>query len=343
MKPKVGIIADDRLQQHVLRTTMEHFGFEVVLSVSPEMMELRLSGGAIVLDVWLVDINSDDEEDLPDWLHTLLGGDIPVFVGIEPAPQQGCTTYPRWQKRLYQKLQELIKQPLPVSESVAGLRQLESRPSGEPCRIPLPKTLAELDARGIAEEVWVLGASLGGPGAVKEFLDALPAGLPVGFVYAQHIDPRFEQTLTQTVGRHSVLQLVNYQPGIRIANGEVLVAPISEEFQFGPTHETISCQRDWPGPYGPSIDQVILNVFAHYPEHMGIILFSGMGNDGADAISSLSSHTVPVWVQTPASCASASMPESAMETSRVSFHGSPFQLANQLVNRLKQNRLRKDT
>jgi chemotaxis response regulator CheB len=54
-----------------------------------------------------------------------------------------------------------------------------------------------------AEHIWVLGASLGGSNAVKEFLDALPKGLPVGFVYAQYIDARYQKTLIQTLGRHS--------------------------------------------------------------------------------------------------------------------------------------------
>lgn len=35
--------------------------------------------------------------------------------------------------------------------------------------------------------VWVLGASIGGPQAVKEFLAKLPAGTPAAFVVAQHI------------------------------------------------------------------------------------------------------------------------------------------------------------
>jgi chemosensory pili system protein ChpB (putative protein-glutamate methylesterase) len=52
-----------------------------------------------------------------------------------------------------------------------------------------------------AEHIWVLGASLGGPNAVKEFLDALPKGLPVGFVYAQYIDARFQKALIQTLSR----------------------------------------------------------------------------------------------------------------------------------------------
>jgi chemotaxis response regulator CheB len=60
-----------------------------------------------------------------------------------------------------------------------------------------------------AEYIRVLGASLGGSNAVKEFLDALPKGLPVGFVYAQYIDARFQKVLIQNLGRHSGITMVH--------------------------------------------------------------------------------------------------------------------------------------
>tara|TARA_R110001592_G_scaffold86649_8_gene255761 strand:- start:212 stop:1264 length:1053 start_codon:yes stop_codon:yes gene_type:complete len=335
--PRVGIIADDRLQQHMLQAAMAHFGFEVIVSADPSRMEL-IRGRDLSLDVWLIDINRDNDDELSDWLDELIHGPIPVLVGFEKAPPRGSTTLPRWQKRLYQKLKEIVPGKPLAGESAASLERLSAPVSAQPSRILLPKIFANLALTGKpADEIWVLGASLGGPGAVKNFLDALPAGLPVAFVYAQHIDCRFEETLSATIGRHSELKLCLFQEGRQLTHGDVLVAPITDEFGFEAEGRLVSTHHDWPGPYGPSIDQVILNVHRYFQARTGIILFSGMGNDGSEALTALPERQLPIWVQTPATCANASMPESALATGLVTFHGTPFQLANQLVNRLKNH------
>lgn len=330
--PRVGILADDLLQQHLLKSSLIHFGFDVVISTDPERFVLQPQGEQP--DAWVVDIRHEDEENL-QWLDDLLDGDVPVLIGLEKAPQKTCPTFPKWQKKLYSKLRELTQATPLLAADAGALEQLSARKTQ---RIPLPGVFSGRDfSTQPAAQVWVLGASLGGPEAVKAFLDALPAGLPVAFVYAQHIDPRFEETLAKTIGRHAEYRLKNFRAGEVLRCGEVLVAPIQHEFCFDAQGLPASLGTDWPGPYGPSIDQVILNVGRGFGHRAGYILFSGMGNDGADAIVSLTDTAVPVWAQTPATCANASMPESAIATGRVNYTGDPYQLALQLVNRVKHS------
>lgn len=334
--PRVGILADDRLQQHLLKSALIHFGFDVVVNTDPgRFSELDIQ--ALQLDAWLVDVRQEDSN--LTWLEQLLDGDAPVLLGLEKAPQKNCPTFPKWEKRLYGKLREIIQATPVVAEDVSVLARL-GRPSLP--EIPLPSVFAGQDYRGqAAQQIWVLGASLGGPGAVKAFLDALPGGLPVAFIYAQHIDPRFEETLCKTIGRHAAYSLKNFTDGEVLNCGDVLVAPISSEFSFDGDGRPHSLERAWPGPYGPSIDQVILNVAGHFGSRAGYILFSGMGNDGTEAIMTLTDKNIPVWAQAPQSCANASMPENAIETNRVNYVGDPYQLALQLVNCVKHSWMNK--
>lgn len=331
--PKVGILADDRLQQHLLKAALLHFGFDVVVNADPQRMDL-LNLDELHLDAWLIDLRDEDGEHL-HWLDKLLDGDAPVLMGVEQAPNKNCATFPKWEKRLYSKLREMVKATPVMAEDVSVLQKLAaSTGSG---KIALPAMFNDLDfSDRTATQVWVLGASLGGPGAVKEFLDALPGGLPIAFIYAQHIDPRFEDTLASTIGRHAEYRLRAFAEGDGLRCGEVLVAPIENEFRFN--DGLMHCHGEsWPGPYGPSIDQVILNVHACYGDRAGYILFSGMGNDGSEAIVSLPENQQKIWAQKPETCANASMPESAIETSRVRYIGDPQQLALQLVNHIKNN------
>jgi len=329
--PKVGILADDRLQQHLLKSALVHFGFDVVVNADPSRMDL-LNLDELTLDAWLIDLRDEDGEHL-HWLDRLLDADTPVLMGVARAPNKNCPTFPKWEKRLYSKLREMVQATPVVAEDVSVLQKLTAL--SEVRKISLPTVFKEKDfSRDVATQVWVLGASLGGPGAVKMFLDALPAGLPVAFVYAQHIDPRFEETLASTIGRHAEYRLRGFEEGSALHCGEVLVAPIENEFTF--EHGLMCCRGEqWPGPYGPSIDQVILNVNACYGDRAGYIVFSGMGNDGAEAIVSLPAEQQKIWAQKPESCANSSMPESAIETDRVRFVGDPQQLALQLVNHVK--------
>lgn len=324
--PKVGILAEDLVQQHLLRNALTHFGFEVIFNSSPsKLMELPSNQP----DAWIIDLCEEDEQNYA-WLDELLTSDKPVLFGLEQAPHKTCPTYPKWEKKLYGKLRSFMPITPVLAADESALKQL---PLAKVNNQPPPKAFKQQDFSSlIAKHVWVLGASLGGPAAVKLFLDSLPAGLPIAFIYAQHIDPRFEKTLPSAVGRHCHYKLKNFVENEPLYYGEVLVAPIEHEFSFHNNGLPTSKNAEWPGPYGPSIDQVIINVDKNFGRKAGYILFSGMGNDGAEAITSLTDSELPVWAQTPETCANSSMPDSAIATGRVTFTGTPQNLALQLVN-----------
>jgi chemosensory pili system protein ChpB (putative protein-glutamate methylesterase) len=323
--PRVAVLTSDLLQQHVLNDTLRRLGFQVVLNTSPQRVDnTQLTD--LNTDVWLVNLNDDDDFD--DELDTLLHGEIPVLIGMDEAPQKTCTTFLRWEKKLLTKLRDLTHSPAPaapVTDAIAD--KVIGRD------IPLPREFREYSGTEPLQ-IWVLGASLGGPEAVKEFLDALPEGLPVAFVYAQHIDPRFEQALCQAVGRHSAYTLKNIEHGASLNIGDVLISPVAHTFDIAGMGCLSVNTEGWEGPYGPSIDGVIDKVARYAGSRFGCILFSGMGSDGAESIISVPEGQ-PLWVQSPDTCGNSSMPESAIGTGRITYVGDPYQLALQLVQNVK--------
>ena len=325
--PRVAVLCCDALQRQLLKESIQRLGFDVVFCSSAERLEL-LDSDEIATDVWIV--AQEDNEATEACILNLLVGDVPVLVGMEPAPDRHSPTFMRWEKKLLTKLRDLTHSPAPAATVSSELIEHVPRP-----RIALPPELSEYADRP-AEQIWVLGASLGGPEAVKGFLDALPEGLPVAFVYAQHIDERFEQALCQAVGRHSAYRLRNLEDDMVLASGDVLIAPVTQQFDLVGLDRAVAVNRAWEGPYGPSIDGVIEVTQRHAKTRFGCILFSGMGSDGSEAIMALPEGT-PVWVQTPATCGNASMPESAMASGRVTFIGDTHQLALQLVQTLKRD------
>ncbi|TRX73552.1 chemotaxis protein CheB [Pseudomonas mangiferae] len=327
---RIAVLADTSLQRHVLQQALAGNGYRVVLNSDPARLDDEALA-ACEADLWLVDLAQSEDSPLIDSL--LERASAPVLFGEGHAPERHSEHYPRWERRLVGKLKRLVGDPTQaVGPSLQALLDEAQRPS----RVTLPQALADspLVAGEPARQVWLLAASLGGPAAVKAFLDALPGGLPVGFVYAQHIDPHFESALPQAVGRHSQWHVKGVRPGDPVRCGEVIVVPISRELGFDEEGRMQVGERPWPEPYSPSIDQMMLNLGQHFGERCGVIAFSGMGSDGSAAAAYLRRQGGAIWTQRADSCVCSSMPDSLREGGYSSFSGEPRELAAQLVNHL---------
>ncbi|MAX56036.1 MAG: chemotaxis protein CheB [Alcanivoracaceae bacterium] len=325
---RVGVIADDTLQGHLLSSAVKSQGYQVVVSTEPDALEDRwLSEDA--LDLWVVDLSSEDRWQA--FLDTLLErADAPILFCDGQAPARTDARYPKWERRLVTKLVSFIGKP-------AVEERLDVIPAKPPRQqIPAPREFQAIAPADRPQRVWVLGASLGGPAAVKVFLDCLPDNLPVAFVLAQHIDGSFLDTLCGVLGRDNKIHCKVGRDGEALRHGELAIAPVEYAVQFRHDGRIQSTHQPWEGPYAPSIDQVIQHVGEGFGQASGAILFSGMGNDGAIAAPRLSAMGCPVWAQSADTCAVSSQPDSVRETGCVSFSGSPEQLALQLVERVRK-------
>lgn len=329
---RIAVIADTSLQRHVLQQALAGSGYQVVLNSDPARLD-EAALAACETDLWLVDLAQSEDSPLVDSL--LENASAPVLFGEGHAPERHSENYPRWERRLFGKLKRLVGDPTQaVGPSLEALMAEAQRPG----RLDLPAALADtpLVAGEPARQVWLLAASLGGPAAVKTFLDALPGGLPIGFVYAQHIDASFEAALPQAVGRHSQWHVNPVRNGDAVRCGEVVVAPISQELGFAEDGVMLLADRAWPEPYSPSIDQMMLNLAQQFGASCGVIAFSGMGSDGSAAAAYVRRQGGVIWTQKADSCACPSMPDSLREGGYSSLSGDPRELAVALVNHLAE-------
>ncbi len=187
-----------------------------------------------------------------------------------------------------------------------------------------------------AQRVWVLGASIGGPQALKEFLAELPAGLPVGFVLAQHIGSGFVNLLADQLGRVTALDVFGAQDGLVPGLGQVLVAPVEERLSF----DADGCVRLLPverrGVYSPSIDDVMTAVAQQYGADAGAIVFSGMGNDGLAGSRAIVEGGGTVWAQDASTCVISSMADSVRGAGLASVTAPPRELARLLLDTVER-------
>ncbi len=326
---RIGVIADDTLQGHLLSTAIRGQGYQVVISTDPENLAAHWLDDSD-LDLWVVDLSREDR-----WQHfldrLLEGARAPLLFCDGQAPPRNAAHYPRWERRLLSKLLDYVGPP-------ALQERLQSLPPDTRAPIPEPREFRDLPRQdqGRPRRVWVLGASLGGPAAVKRFLDSLPEHLPVAFVLAQHIDPGFLGTLRQVLDRNPSIRCRIGDDGSRLCHGEVLLAPVDQAIRFHSDGRVVATGNRWEGPYAPSIDQLMTHVLEGIGHCAGAILFSGMGNDGAIAAPRLAASGTMVWAQSTDTCAASSQPDSVRETGCVSYSGSPEQLADQLVEQVRR-------
>lgn len=181
--------------------------------------------------------------------------------------------------------------------------------------------------------VIVLGASIGGPDALRTFLAGLPADFPALLVLAQHLESGFFDRLAQQLQKVSKLPVRVASTDTPACAGEVMVIPSGERVKI--SRDGRVRRESYPGPthYRPCIDDVIRDLSDEFGKQATAIIFSGMAGDAVEGAVYLTANGGEVWAQTPASCVVSSMVDGAQARGVVEFVGSPRELAEHCVAR----------
>lgn len=190
---------------------------------------------------------------------------------------------------------------------------------------------AKAKGSAVLKRVFVLGASIGGPEAVRDFLGGLPAGFPVLFLLAQHMGDEFLELMSAQLRKAVALTVRNPTHGERVGHGEVLVVPTTHRLQVDDEGVITLAHLPEKPPYSPSIDLVLRDVADQFGSQSGAIIFSGMAHDAIEGSKYLKSRGGVVWAQDPDTCVVSSMVDGAREAGVVSFVGSPLELAKKMI------------
>lgn len=341
LKKGIGIISDSTVHRHLLQSALMSANYKVTYIHDPQKKQSK-DIPYEEIGVWLVELS--DEEEWADLIADILeNSNAPVLFGEDKVPQHGSPAFNRWKKNLLNKIKSYIGEPVLYSQKLddnkTGDRENNGSksPAKKPVKVPLPKGISsEENVNGQAERVWVLAASLGGPAAVKEFLEYLPDGLPVAFILAQHIDGGFQKVLSQVLERNTNYNVITDCDNQRMAHGNIYVLSVKHSVTFSEAGTIIPREDPWEGPYSPSIDQVIKEVAERWRGQSGAIVFSGMGEDGNKTVHLMHEYGGLVLAQNQESSANSSMPDAIRDTGCVVFSGNPQQLAYQFVDLLRK-------
>lgn len=309
------VVAESQQQRMAFSDTILSWGMDLLDCVS--VNQLTQKHFVSLADVWLVDAQQDFEviQRLEETLKDEnLNKPKTVLVGFMKAPYINAgQPYEKWQRQLKRKLahqlqrQDLLKQNYVKSEN--------------------PLTW---------KYVIMLGASMGGPMAVKEFLDNLPNDLPVALILAQHFNSDTLSSLPRILTRQNNWRCDVIHHTQQLLAGRCLIVPVENAVVCDSKGRVIVQKESWQDVYQPSISQLLTTCSNVFGNHLLTIIFSGMGDDGARVAPLVKKNGSLIWVQDPVTSECPSQPQSMIKTGLVDYIASPKALAEAVISLCKK-------
>jgi chemotaxis response regulator CheB len=161
------------------------------------------------------------------------------------------------------------------------------------------------------ERLVAIGASAGGPMAVKHVLSGLSRNFLAAIVIIQHVDERFAPGMAEWLSRESPVPVRVAKEGERPVQGTALLAGTNNHLVFKAADRLGYTPDPREQPYRPSVDVFFESVSTHWPGDAVGVLLTGMGRDGAKGLKALRAQGHYTIAQDEATSAVYGMPKAA--------------------------------
>lgn len=180
---------------------------------------------------------------------------------------------------------------------------------------------------------WVaIGASTGGPAALRELLEEMPPEPPVSFLVVQHIAAGFEAAMAEWLNKELPLDVRLARDAEAPRQGAVRLAPAGAHLRLQ-RGGLLRLDAETPARRGhrPSVDELFLSCAECCARQSAGVLLTGMGSDGAEGLAALRRGGALTMVQDEASSVVFGMPRVALERGAAELALPPRDLARLLA------------
>lgn len=191
---------------------------------------------------------------------------------------------------------------------------------------------SNLPASGYA--VVAVGASTGGPEALRELITGLPANFPAGILIVQHMPEGFTRTFSERLDTLSNIEVHEAKDGDVIRPGLALVAP-------GNYHMVIRRRRlaavvelnqaEKVQGHRPSCNPLFCSAAKEFGKHALGVIMTGMGRDGLDGMREIRNSGGYTFAQSEKTCVVYGMPKEAINDGCINEILDPAQIAGALT------------
>lgn len=167
---------------------------------------------------------------------------------------------------------------------------------------------------GVASfDIIAIGASTGGPPALRTILEQLPSHLSVSIVVVQHISRGFVKGLARWLDETTPLKVKIAAKGESLRRGVVYFAPDDQHLQVTASGHLLLTRLPKMDGHRPSVTVLFNSVVKSYGRSAVGALLTGMGRDGAIGLKALHEAGGYTLVQDEMSCVVFGMPKEAIE------------------------------
>ncbi len=167
---------------------------------------------------------------------------------------------------------------LPKIKALCGIREIAA-----PTLQATVRTLPARPAGKLPIEIVAIGTSTGGPNALAEVLQHLPADFPVPVVVVQHMPPTFTRFLAERLNSSCHLRVVEAGADELIHAGKIWIAPGDYHmsvYAAGTKRRLRTHQAAPENSCRPAVDVLFRSVAETYAGRSMAVVMTGMGQDG---------------------------------------------------------------
>jgi two-component system chemotaxis response regulator CheB len=204
---------------------------------------------------------------------------------------------------------ELIEK-IKSAASAAPKRPLRS---AEPVPVPSPGHARTAQATDIV----VIGASTGGPQALRLVLSQIPADCPVPIAMVLHMPVGYTAMYADKLDELAPLRIIEARGGEEVTSGTAILAPAGQHLGFARDASGIVRTRlglhPLDTPHRPAVDVLFRAAADLYGNRVLGVVLTGMGSDGREGAAWIKAKGGRVITESEESCVVYGMPRSVVE------------------------------
>lgn len=322
---RVLVVDDSRLLRRGMRTIFEAAGISVVGECASGVEAVN-KVAALDPDVITVDLDMPGLDGLGTVEQIMAVHPKPILVVTADAHYRGLDGH---FEALMRGAVDLILKPSSVDPTAPDCARLIER-----CRAvarmavsPMPREPARRRRQHTTTPLWpsatarmvpappavvAIGASTGGPGALRTVLAALGNDLPVPVIVVQHMAEEFAEGFVAWLRSQVSIPIQEAEVGLRVRPGHAYVAVRGPHVRLG-ADGIIAQAPGPPNPHRPSIDVLFSSIANSWGRRSVGVLLTGMGDDGADGLAAISMVGSLTIAQDEQSSVVFGMPAAAIE------------------------------
>jgi len=205
--------------------------------------------------------------------------------------------------QLLERIRAVGRAHLPLTRGGTGYRSV----------VPRHSVAAQpLAGRELRPNLVAIGASTGGPVALRQVLSALPRHFPLPLVVAVHMPGSFTKAYAERLNGVCSVEVREANDRDPLKPGQALLAPGGRQMSVdrGPSGLQVRVSDALPGQiYHPSVDLLLGSVASSCGGRALAVVMTGMGSDGLEGAKKLKAAGAALWSQDEKSCVVYGMPQ----------------------------------